>query len=460
MLAASVVASVLVMGSLAWGRRQRKWRKGDCLYLSTLPLMSMSHAELHSQTARERLDQLESLLGHIHGDECENPADIPTEQLFATVQENEMVRRLTSLIMQLLFASETVHCRGDEELRFHPLIQKLVKLWPRLLSNVPKKIRPPSTMPREAKIGQSRNGSSNTMPTKIALIVPAYKEEGSRLLGRLTEAYNRATRPGETIASVIIVDAGGNADLQQAVKKLKEQCPIWYQNDIIHLDLYDGGGGRGPCLNYGARAAAATEQNFGTCDIPAKIFSFLHSDTLLPQGWDESITNTFETDDRVTLTAFSFGVDAPAGKFFRRPLGISWIEWGVNLRCHWKRLPYGDQCLSIRRNLFEYIGGFPDECMMEDYALVSLLGQRTKSLGSSERIEILPESVQCSARRWEQFGVIYVTLVNSWIIRLYNRSGKAPDDLFRIYYGIEPPQRQDVLSTWERNLATILSKSR
>jgi hypothetical protein len=213
------------------------------------------------------------------------------------------------------------------------------------------------------------------------------------------------------------------------------------------------------------------------------------------------------------------------------PPGIRAVETTANWRTQLWNLPYGDQCLSIPSNIFHYVGGFPDQCLMEDYELIGLLRQRVAllskfarlqptpsqplsrsaattftsllsskedqncnnnkrsviveskpngvngssddnssfrslpavvplSLSSSilsekeeEELVILdPPSSLCSPRRWQTFGVLYVTWTNSKCVHLYAR-GMSPDALFQLYYGRPaPPRQNEEKSPWEEEL--------
>jgi len=100
---------------------------------------------------------------------------------------------------------------------------------------------------------------------------------------------------------------------------------------------------------------------------------------------------------------------------------------------------------------------------MEDYVLVALLRKRSALLpklgvAQRERLQILggPPAL-CSPRRWQKFGVLYVTWMNSKFVNLYAR-GLHPDDLFRLYYGAPPPAREQEMSPWEVELQELLAK--
>ena len=75
-------------------------------------------------------------------------------------------------------------------------------------------------------------------------------------------------------------------------------------------------------------------------------------------------------------------------------------------------MPYGDQALFVRAELFSEAGGFPDLPIMEDFELV----RRLKRKG---RIRTLSLAATTSARRWEKLGVLQTTLINQLITTGY-----------------------------------------
>ena len=61
----------------------------------------------------------------------------------------------------------------------------------------------------------------------------------------------------------------------------------------------------------------------------------------------------------------------------------------------------GDQCIFVRRDLFNQLHGFPNIPLMEDIALC-------KKLKHHGRPACLKQTVITSSRRWEQKGIIDV----------------------------------------------------
>jgi hypothetical protein len=195
-------------------------------------------------------------------------------------------------------------------------------------------------------------------------------------------------------------------------------------------------------------------------------------DTTLPWQWDKKIlkelkNNAESTSSRGNSCAFNFGIDtSPQGlsnsftsscKTYYPP-GIKAVETTANIRTRIYSLPYGDQAISVPKLIFEFVGGFPDQCLMEDYELVALLRKRATLLdgGLGEALKIIPgDAALCSPRRWQKFGVLFVTFMNSKFVNLYS-GGLGPDQLYELYYGSAPPKRESELSPWEIDMEKIL----
>ena len=326
-----------------------------------LPLTTHSRRELDEKTALQRYQQLIMLL------ELQKPVNKWTDDdLVENIQSNHILRRLVSLVM--VQTSEL-----DERMG---LICQMKRIWPRLLS-IP-------SLKTATKYG-----------FEISIIVPVYMEDGRLLAAKLQAAQRLADNPSQI--ELVLVNAGKCSYLDQL--KLS-------QLKFGKIRCCPGMGGRGPCLNTGASLAEG------------RILTFLHADTRLPKHWNRYILDALKASSPCVMAnscAFSFSIDDPVC-----PIpGVKAVEQTANWRTNWFHLPYGDQCLSIPRSVFDYVGGFPDQCLMEDYELVKLLRHRAAQLG--ERMVILPIPVYCSPRRWQKFGVLYVTYTNSRCVYLYNR---------------------------------------
>ena len=426
-----------------------------------VPLTTHSRSELDRATPRQRCDQLVRLLDrllHVVND----------DGLVITLRRNHVARRLASLAMR-------PYCRADADgtkpttttstsrtpskmttlLREHPeleVVQCLARVWPQLLALPPLK---------------------DTYEYDLSLILPAFREDGEEIGRKLTYAKDACVDCNRV--EIILVDAGGCRNLDAVLETSQAESHDGHDNQggkqwgCIKMVTFTCGGGRGPCLNFGAANACG------------RILTFCHSDTRLSMEWDRSIIEAFHEEEdegrrgtkkrkatcavRSNSCAFAFGIDTSSAGLNGGPCppGIKAVETTANWRTHLYSLPYGDQCLSIPSDVFHYVGGFPDQCLMEDYDLVALLRKRSALLpklgvAQRERLQILGgPAALCSPRRWQRFGVLYVTWMNSKFVHLYAR-GLHPDDLFRLYYGAPPPAREQEMSPWELELQELLAK--
>ena len=86
------------------------------------------------------------------------------------------------------------------------------------------------------------------------------------------------------------------------------------------------------------------------------------------------------------------------------------------------------------------------------------LGSGTRIFCSNqvkEGIEVLSDyKALCSPRRWQNYGVLYVTYTNSYCVSRYNAGEVTPDELFCEYYRITtPPNRTSgEKSPWEAEI--------
>ena len=163
--------------------------------------------------------------------------------------------------------------------------------------------------------------------------------------------------------------------------------------------------GRARQMNAGAEVAEGT------------FLVFLHADTRLPEGFDLHVRRIL-TEAGVAAGAFQLQIDGPSVR-------LRLIERAANWRSRYLQMPYGDQAIFLRAELFREIGGFSDLPIMEDFQLI----RRLKGRG---RIVIAPAAVVTSARRWKKQGALRTTLINQLMI-LGFYLGFEPSRLARWY---------------------------
>lgn len=161
----------------------------------------------------------------------------------------------------------------------------------------------------------------------------------------------------------------------------------------------------------------ASQQNAGAQKAEGDVLLFLHADTRLASDGLAQIAAALE-NPRIDCGAFRQRVEAD-GYLYRL------LERGNAWRAAHRGLPYGDQGIFVRRELFEAAGGFPELTLMEDVFLMRRLRRRTRPV-------VLPGPLYVSARRWQRRGIVCQTLLN-WSLLAAARLGVHPDRLARFY---------------------------
>jgi rSAM/selenodomain-associated transferase 2 len=160
------------------------------------------------------------------------------------------------------------------------------------------------------------------------------------------------------------------------------------------------------------------QMNAGAAAARGDVLIFLHADTLLPRNALSGIDRALQ-DDRYAGGAFRL-------KFASNRTIYRLMSGFVTVRSRWNRLPYGDQSIFVRREIFERIGGYREIPIMEDVEFV----RRIRRTGG--RLKILDSHVRTSCRRMEAEGIAKRVLQNWMITVLYNL-GVAPEKLVKFY---------------------------
>lgn len=226
---------------------------------------------------------------------------------------------------------------------------------------------------------------------KLSIIIPVLNEAAN------IPAALFALRPlRERGAEVIVVDGGSSDDT--------------FTQARTHSDhIITSPGGR------------ATQQNAGAQNATGDTLLFVHVDTGLPDNIDLLISAALR-GDRTVWGRF----DVTLGTDGDRPHSmLKIIAAMMNFRSRMTGIATGDQCIFLRKSVFDAVGGFPQIPLMEDIALC-------KTLKKISAPACLRERVTTSARRWQKYG-IWRTMLLMWWLRFAYWVGVSPTRLAAWY---------------------------
>ena len=222
---------------------------------------------------------------------------------------------------------------------------------------------------------------------KLSIIIPTLNEAG-----RISAALV-ALQPFRQRGAEILVADGGSTDGTADIAVLGAD------------NVITAPGGR------------ASQQNAGAQKALGDTFLFLHIDTQLPLDADDLIADALN-DRAVQWGRFDVRFDTDQTM-------LRVVATMMNARSRLTGIATGDQCIFVRRNEFEAVGGFPTLPLMEDVALSTLLRRHSAP-------ECLHNKVTTSSRRWQKNG-IWRTIFLMWGLRLAFALGVSPARLARWY---------------------------
>jgi rSAM/selenodomain-associated transferase 2 len=219
----------------------------------------------------------------------------------------------------------------------------------------------------------------------VSVIIPALNEAET-----IRQAIDSAWQAG---AAEVIVADGGSSD---GTFEIVEAC---------NCQLVRSAPGR------------AVQQNAGADQARGDVLLFLHADNRLA---DSAVSQIEAALKRKQVLGGAFRQRIDASGFLYRCL-----EWGNAARVRCFGLPYGDQAIFLRREIFYELGRFPEVRLMEDVKLMQKLRRRARPV-------LLPGPMYVSPRRWQRHGVIRQTLRN-WSLLAAFICGVSPDRLAAFY---------------------------
>lgn len=225
-------------------------------------------------------------------------------------------------------------------------------------------------------------------PLSISIVVPILNEEKT-----LKQALVQLQSLRAQGCEVMFVDGGSEDD---SVAQLQ----------AAGFNVLESEPGRAMQMNLGAR------QTRGECLV------FLHVDTRLPNKALALIRTVLNEDQGGQWGRFDVSI---AGQ---HPL-LRLVGWMMNQRSRLTGIATGDQALFMQRDLFNRVGGFPQQPLMEDIEMSRRLKQLSRPI-------CLKAKVCTSGRRWEQRGV-WRTIRLMWRLRFAYWRGVPAEQLARLY---------------------------
>ncbi len=210
--------------------------------------------------------------------------------------------------------------------------------------------------------------------------------------------------------SVIIPTLNAEADLSACLTALMEGLDAGLIRELIISDGGSTDATRTLAEAWGARIVSGPpsrggQLRRGCAQAKSDWILVLHADTRLDAGWTGPVIRHMRGDRAGWFTL----------RFDNSGFAAKTVAGWANLRSR-LGLPYGDQGLLVQRSLYQSVGGFPDQRLMEDVAMARLL---------KGRLVRLDAAAITSAQKYEAHG---------WL----RRGGRNLWTLIRYFYGVAP----------------------
>jgi len=162
-----------------------------------------------------------------------------------------------------------------------------------------------------------------------------------------------------------------------------------------------------------SEAGRTTQMNAGAEKGSGDVFWFLHADSII---YENAINNIQFYLNEKNKDWGRFNVKLSGSHFMFRI-----IERMMNLRSCISGIATGDQGIFVKRTIFEQVGGYPAQPLMEDIEL----SKKLKKISPSVCVKNV---IITSSRRWEQKGILRTVLL-MWRLRFLYWLGVSADKL-------------------------------
>jgi len=214
----------------------------------------------------------------------------------------------------------------------------------------------------------------------LSIIIPTLNE--ARYLPVTIEKIKQNTCLGEPY-EIIVVDSGST----------DETCDIALKLGVKLVRSNSNSPGRAYVLNEAAQSATGD------------VFLFLDADTLVPQGYDDSIERAL-TNPNFVGGAFEFSLDG-------QEFGLRIVEFINRIRYRMRQRYYGDQGIFVRSHVFRSVGGYPEIGLLE-------AAHFCKKLKEEGDLKLIKQGIKTSPRRFLDGGIYKVLAedIKIWFLDL------------------------------------------
>ncbi len=215
---------------------------------------------------------------------------------------------------------------------------------------------------------------------KLSIIIPTLNE--AEYLATTIEYLKRNSRL-ENQNEIIVIDSGS----------LDKTCEIATEHGIKLIKYESGSIGKASILNEAAQSATGD------------VLLFLDADTIVPEGYDESIKYALTNAD-VVGGAFEFSLDGPE-------FGLRVVEFINRVRYRIRQRYYGDQGIFVRSHVFNRVGGYPEIALLE-------AAHFCKNLKKEGDLKLIKQRIYTSPRRFLNGGIYQVLAadIKIWFLDL------------------------------------------
>ena len=218
--------------------------------------------------------------------------------------------------------------------------------------------------------------------------------------------------------SVVIPTFNSELQLPRTLWSLMEGVDSGLIREVIISDGGSTDGTQNISFNWGAKfvvggTSRGGQLRRGVATACGDFLLIVHSDTILEAGWASELQSSLSDGPFCFSLAFNSSGVAPC-----------LVAFWANIRTDFLRLPFGDQVLFLSRKIYDVAGGYPDQRLMEDVALVLALKARVRRI----RCRAFTSSEKYQRQGWINRSIKNLILLVRYFL------GAEPDVLAKAYY--------------------------